>query len=146
MLSYGYNPLREMELLRRELDRVFDDAMYGGRATRTARGVNAPAINLVDAGEALVLEADLPGFTEEQLTINLTANVVSIEGAREVSPPEGYSAHRRERGSYRFARSFGLPTKVDPEKTRASLKHGVLTLEMPKLPEARPRNISIKVR
>ncbi len=145
MLSAGMNPFREMELLRRELDRVFDDAMYRGRGpVGFIRNVNQPAVNLIDTGESLVLEADIPGLSEEQIKINLTTNVVSLSGERNEAAPEGYSVHRRERGKYSFARSFSLPTKVDPEKTRASLKHGVLTLEMPKMPESRPRSISIK--
>ena len=69
---------------------------------------------------------------------------MTIKGERQDSAPEGYSVHRKERGAFRFTRSFALPAKVDVEKVQAVLKHGVLTVTLPKAKEAQPRQISVK--
>jgi HSP20 family protein len=52
--------------------------------------------------------------------------------------------HRQERGQLRFARSFGLPARIDTEKVTATVKHGVLTVTLPKHPESQPKSISVK--
>jgi HSP20 family protein len=67
-----------------------------------------------------------------------------LKGERKVTPPEGYGVHRSERSSYRFARTFELPAKIDADKVEASLEHGVLTVKLPKAAEARPKQITVK--
>jgi HSP20 family protein len=69
---------------------------------------------------------------------------VTLKGERKVDVPEGLSVHRRERHAVRFAKSFELPTRVDADKVTATLKHGVLTLTLPKVAEAQPRQINVK--
>jgi HSP20 family protein len=103
-----------------------------------------PRVDLHDAGTSLVLTAEVPGLAAKDLQIQLENDVLTLSGERKVATPEGYTAHRRERGSLSFTRSFNLPVKVDGEKTIATLKDGVLTLEMTKLAEAQPRQIAIR--
>jgi HSP20 family protein len=67
-----------------------------------------------------------------------------ISGERRTSVPAGYVAHRQERGSYTFSRSFALPCPVDPEKASAAVRDGVLTVTLEKAAEARPRQITVK--
>ena len=67
----------------------------------------------------------------------------SMRGERKVEVPHGYSEHRRERSAVSFAKSFQLPARVDADKVTAILKHGVLTLTLPKAAEAQPRQISV---
>ncbi|RYZ03561.1 MAG: Hsp20/alpha crystallin family protein [Myxococcales bacterium] len=122
--------------LRRELDRLFGDFE---RATN-----QGSALGFEDDGKSFVLRADVPGLTESDFEISVANNTVTLKGERKVEAPEGYSQHRRERSAVRFAKSFQLPARVDADKVTATLKHGVLTLTLPRAAEAQPRQISVK--
>jgi HSP20 family protein len=103
-----------------------------------------PRISFVDTGASLVLEADLPGLTEKDVQLTIHQDVLSMSGERRSDAPQGYVAHRQERAPVKFARSFTLPCKVDPERSTAVIKNGVLTLTLPKAVEAQPRQIAVK--
>jgi len=131
--------------LRREMNRLFFDYerwMPGGPTEGAARVW--PRAVLEDTGSALVLRAEVPGVQEKDLELKVDESTVSLKGERAEANPEGYSVHRKERAAYRFARSFALPTKVDSEQAEAVLKHGVLTVTLPKAKEAQPRQISVR--
>jgi HSP20 family protein len=70
--------------------------------------------------------------------------VLTLSGARKTAVPEGHSAHRQERPSFEFSRSYALPAKVDADKTHATLKNGVLTITLEKAPEVKPRQITVR--
>lgn len=124
--------------LRRELDRLFGDF------ERSANAPTTSAVTFEDDGTSFVLRADVPGLTENDFQISVAGNTVTLRGERKLDVPEGHSVHRRERRPFRFAKSFELPTRVDAEKTTATLKNGVLTLTLPKVADAQPRQISVK--
>ena len=125
-----------LDELRRRMDHYFADEPPWRTEGDTPRS-NWPAVRIRDAGASLVLSAELPGVSENDLVLTLT-------GARRADAPEGYSVHRQERASLRFSRSFTLPCKVDPERSSASLKDGVLTVTVPKAPDAQPRQIAVR--
>jgi HSP20 family protein len=122
--------------LRRELDRLF------GEFERNAS--QGSPVSFEDDGSAFVLRADVPGLTEADFQISVAGNTVTLKGERKLEVPEGHSVHRRERSAVRFAKSFELPARVDAEKVTATLKHGVLTLTLPRAAELQPRQISVK--
>lgn len=132
-----------MDQLRRRMDRVFDDFDRGATPEPATGG--APRVNFHDTGNAFVLQADLPGVQEKDLSLSLEQDVLTLSGQRRSDAPEGYAAYRQERAPYRFTRSFALPAKVDPEKTLAVLKDGVLTVTLEKAPEVKPRQIAVRV-
>ena len=128
---------------RRRMDRAFEG--YGRRGAEPAWEQTAwPRLTLQDTGEKLMLLAEVPGLSDKDVELNLDQNVLTLAGRRQVRAPEGYSVHRQERESVDFSRSFTLPCKVDPEKVSATVKHGLLTVEMAKAPEAKPRQITVK--
>jgi HSP20 family protein len=131
----GYAPQAQ---LRRELDRLF------GEFERAVTPSSVAALSFDDDGANFVLHADVPGLTENDLDISVTGNTVTLRGERKVDVPEGYSEHRRERSAVSFAKSYQLPARVDSDKVSAVLKHGVLTLTLPKAAEAQPRQISVR--
>lgn len=139
-----------MDELRRRMDRVFDEydapprAQLRGEFDGVPRYAQGPRIHLFDTGKTFVVKADLPGMTEKDLQLSLTHDVLTLSGERRSDAPEGYTVHRKERASARFSRSFTLPSKVDPERTAAVLKNGVLTLTLSKAAEAQPRQIAVK--
>jgi HSP20 family protein len=128
-----------LEDFRRRMDRLFDG--YGVEGAPTSG--HGPRMAFRDEGSALVLSAELPGLAEGDVKLTVNQDVLTLEGERRVQVPEGYAAHRQERGPMRFSRSFTLPCKVDAEHTQASLRDGVLKVTLPKAPEARPRQIAV---
>lgn len=135
-----------MEDFRRRVEQLFGEFESSwmhdwGAGLRTA---SWPRAELRDTGAALTLSAELPGMSERDVHLTVNGQVVTLEGERRDEVPEGYSVHRRERAQVRFARSFTLPCKIDPERVEASLENGVLTVTLPKAPEARPRQIAVR--
>lgn len=135
---------RELDVLRREMDRVFDDF---GRTPAQRRATQRawPRIELADTGSALVLRAEVPGVSNEDLKVQVDQSTLTLQGARRTAQPEGYDGHRRERAPYEFTRSFTLPVKIDAEQAKATLKQGVLTLTLPKAAEVQPRQIKVSL-
>ena len=139
-----------MDDWRRRMDRAFGDFQVPFAPAGTFEDpwslseATWPRVNLHDTGTSLQLTAEVPGLTAKDIQIQLENDVLTVSGERKVQAPQGYTAHRRERSSTSFTRSFSLPVKVDPEKVIAALKDGVLSLDMPKVPAAQPRQIAIR--
>jgi HSP20 family protein len=136
-----------MDELRRRMDRLWN--AYDTEPTEwprifEGRTVAWPRVNVFDTGASLVVVAEVPGLSEREIQLTINQDVLTLKGERRSDAPDGYSVHRQERSPVRFARSFTLPTKVDPEKTTATVKHGVLTITLPKAPEAQPRQITVR--
>jgi HSP20 family protein len=129
--------------LRRSMDRVWDDYETDAIPS-TSVAVSWPKFSIADAGQNLVLKADMPGMSEKELQLTLSTDSLSIAGERKVDAPEGYSVHRQERSGAKFSRSFALPCRVDAERTSAVVKDGVLTITLAKAAEAQPRQIAIR--
>lgn len=135
-----------MEDFRRQMT-----AAFGAHDDREQTGLlgfgNAtawPNVSLWDNGPALVLTADVPGMTDQDIQISVHQDVLTLTGERQGKAPEGYGVERQERGRARFSRSFALPTRVDNDKATAEVKNGVLTVTLPKHPDAQPRQIAVR--
>ena len=109
-------------------------------------GATWPPVNLYDNGKELMVRAEVPGLSEKDIQITGNQDTLTISGGRKVDVPEGYSVHRQEREAVSFSRSFSVPCKVDLERASASVKDGVLSITLPKAPEAQPRQITVKAR
>jgi HSP20 family protein len=139
------DPFGEMRGLLRQVDEVFRDFDRPARGRGPGLVPDAwPSVDLRDDGEELVIQADVPGMTDKDISIEATGQSLTIRGERQIEPPEGYQAHRRERTSVKFARSFALPHPIDLDAVTASVKNGVLTVRATKLAEARPKQIAVK--
>jgi HSP20 family protein len=144
MIGYFTDLDRNFELmnqLRRRLDRVFEEA--DGERGWTASD-QFPRTNVYDTGKAFVVQSEVPGLTDKDVTLTLTQDVLTISGERKVEVPEGYSVHRREREPMQFSRSFAFPAKADAEKVNATIKDGLLTVTVDKAAEVQPRQISVR--
>lgn len=133
-----------MDLLRSRMNRVLTDfdRSYGGSYGWVV-SEGTPRTNLYDAGNHFEIKAEVPGMTKDDLNIRIQGNYLEISGTRKSDAPEGYKAHRVERGATSFTRSFTLPADVDTEKVGASLKDGILSLTLPKAEAAKPKQIAI---
>lgn len=133
-----WDPFEMMrEMLRWEPFREFEPMMR-------PEGVWTPAFDVKETKEAFLFKADVPGLKEEDLDISITGNRLTVTGKREEEKKEEnerYYSYERNYGS--FSRTFTLPEGVDLDHIRAEMKEGVLTLNVPKLPEVQPKKISI---
>jgi len=130
--------------LRNELERVFFGQACGGDSACYGATQAASDFEFKDEGSHLRLTASLPGLSEKELELKLTADRVMLRGERRVSVPEGYKVRRNERQSYIVERNVRLPVRIDPDKAEASLVNGVLTVTLPKAEAAQPRSITVR--
>jgi len=133
--------LAVMDEMRRRLGNLFGEL---DQQPATQLSGSWPRANLFDAGNALVAVLEVPGLTEDDLEIEGHQDALTVSGRRALPTPEGYRVHRSERIPGRFSRAFGLPCKVDLEKTKARLKDGILTVTLEKASEAQPRKITVQ--
>jgi HSP20 family molecular chaperone IbpA len=112
------------------------------RRREPAGSRRVPAVDIYEREEGMVLLADVPGVREKDLDIQVAEHVLTIEGRRE--RPSGGTVHVDEPGAGDYRREFRLSDDLDPAGIRATLRHGVLRLEIPKSERLRPRSIPIK--
>lgn len=131
---------------RHEFDRLFGDFLnqWGGFEQRLPVSPGYPSLNVWEDGEAIVVEAEVPGLKSDDLDIAVVANQLTIKGRREtVAASRTGAYHRRERGTGEFVRELTLPAEVDAENVQASLVDGVLQVRLPKSAAAKPRRIPV---
>lgn len=132
--------------MRRQMDRLWDDAAGESGLSRVSplSAATWPRVDIFDAGAELIVVADIPGVDEKNLELSLHDGVLTLSGERTSNVPEGYVAHRVERRTPRFKRSFTLPVAVDPKRTVATFKDGVLEVKLAKAEEVKPRRIAVR--
>ena len=145
MAIVRWEPLREFSTLQNEMNRLFN-TVFDTPAPAGNGGLRRwlPAMDLVESGDHFVLRADLPGLSEEDVTIEVEDRVLTISGERKAEHElikEGY--HRVERAFGAFSRSLTLPEGIDAEAVQASFDRGVLEVRIPKPEERKPRKITI---
>jgi HSP20 family protein len=146
MAMVRWNPARDLVTMRDEMNRLFGE-VFGRAATDEGSwyaGAWTPPVDIFETEEALVLKAELPGFTKDDISIELKENALTLRGERKhtmEAKEENY--HRRERTYGAFQRSFMLPTTVDQNNVQATYKDGVLELRLPKVEAAKPKRIAI---
>jgi HSP20 family protein len=141
-----WNPARDLLSVRDEMNRLFNQAFgrTGGDVESWLSGSWVPPVDIFETNDMLVIKAELPGFTKEDLHVEINENTLTLKGERRSDATvkeEQY--HRRERTYGAFQRSFLLPAVVDQGKVQATYKDGVLELHLPKAEAAKPKRISI---
>jgi len=126
--------LRGFDQLFREFDRDVPLTSFGA----------VPA-QLTEEDERFVLKAEVPGLTDKDVKVDLHDGALTITAERPVEVPEGYAARRRERSALKFSRTYILGDRVDPEKTTAEIKDGVLTVSLAKAANQKKKSIPVKV-
>jgi len=140
---WGWSPFDQLTSLRDEINRLFESPVSNGNSD--AFNAWAPALDLFEDKESLVLRAEVPGLKKEDIDISLHENTITISGERRNEKKyEGSETSREERVFGRFTRSLQLPKQVDAGKVKASYKDGILTVTLQKAEEAKPRQIAIQ--
>ena len=137
--SFGLSPVFG---LRREIDRLFDDAFVGRGGGATWQ----PAVDIQETARELRLDVELPGLREEDVEIEVENGILSVRGQKSAErKEEGEEGryHLVERSYGSFFRSFQLPQGVDAEQIAADFESGVLRIRIPKAALPQPRRIQI---
>jgi HSP20 family protein len=148
MASRGF--FDELNSLRREIDDAFRVAGVPRPVATTFLAPHSarrfPLINLSEDEGQICLDALLPGIDPKELQLSLLRETITITGARQ-SPAErtGVLVHRNELGSGKFSRTVDLPSEIDPDRTSAEYRDGVLRILMAKSEHSKPRKIEVKV-
>jgi HSP20 family protein len=151
-----WDVIREMDALRREVDRAFRDAGLGRiRSPRfdvsflPGRGARAyPLLNVSEDEQAYRVEALAPGIDLDSLQVSVLENRLTVSGEKKATDGGDVAAdayHRVERAAGRFARQIALPGLVEAAKVDASYRDGILEITLPKAESARPREIEVRV-
>ena len=148
MSMVRWDPFREFAQLQDRINRVFTDA-YGrsGDDGLMNTGAWVPPVDIHENGNhELVLTAELPDMTREDIDITVDNGTLTIRGEKKLSHDvKEEQFHRIERRYGAFSRSFTLPQTVDTAKVGAEYRNGVLTVRLPLREEAKPRQIKVDV-
>ena len=135
-------PIREVSTLQDRVNSLFQD--FAGDGQTVTAAAFAPAVDVYENGEKVVLKLDVPGIKEEDLDIRVENQTLSVRGERKFEAEEKEENFQRvERHYGSFYRSFTLPTSVDTENIAATYDAGVLKLELKKKASAQPRQIKV---
>lgn len=135
------NPWRELDTLTNRLNRLFDG---GDWPTPSSGGDWVPAVNVEESQDELLLTAELPGMSRDDVELELENNILTIRGERaEERASDERRFHLWERRYGTFQRSFTLPRTVSADDISADFENGLLKVHMPKAPEAKGRRIEI---
>jgi HSP20 family protein len=140
------DPFRDMSDIQSEVNRLFDN-FFGRPSQSQGSGMErvwAPAVDMYETRDELVVTAEVPGLNEKDIHLSITGDMLTIKGERnwneEVKQEQFY---RSERWFGRFERSLPLTVPVQADKVKASYRDGVLTVKLPKAEEIKPKEIKI---
>jgi len=144
-LALRTNPMLDITSdFTREADRLFSDFINRGIFRLSDEW--APGVDVIETKDEVVVRAEVPGMTKEDISVTLQDNVLTLRGEKKQEQAQnGATYHRVERMYGSFVRSFTLPTLVLADKVRAHYKNGVLEITLPKAEEVKPKEISITV-
>ncbi len=140
-----WEPFDEMMSLRESMDRLFGD-FFTRRPRGAAPLVWQPATEVFETDSEIVVKAELPGIDPKSVTVTITAEGLCIKGEAKADHEEkGRNYYRRELRYGAFQRTVPLPTEVKSEETKASFRHGILEVKVPKAERVRPKTVKVEV-
>jgi|PlaIllAssembly_1097288.scaffolds.fasta_scaffold05637_2 HSP20 family protein len=141
-----WNPWNELVSLRERMNRMFEDSLFRPERHEDGVGLGAwsPAVDMFEKDDKFVIKAELPGLDKKDVNVDLQNGVLTLKGERKhESEVKEENFYRREMSYGKFMRSFRLPADVDADKIRAEFQNGLLTVEVPKPEEHKPKQIKV---
>src|ERR1700720_3753467 len=138
-------PFRGISTLQDQFNRLFNES-FRNHTEESAITTWAPAVDIYETPNELVVKADLPDVNEKDIDIRVENNLLTVRGERKFEKnvaEDNYLRVERTYGS--FSRSFSLPNTVNSEAIHAEYKNGVLTVNLPKREESKPRQVKVSV-
>ena len=140
-----FQPFRGVTTLQDQINRLFRESLDHS-SDESNLTPWAPAVDIYETEQNLVVKADLPDIKPEELDIRVENNILTIRGERKFETSVNENNYLRVERSYgSFSRSFSLANTVNTEAIQADYKNGVLTLSIPKREEAKPKQIKVRV-
>ena len=141
-----WEPFREMTNLQSTLNRILTQEYAQSGDDLMASGSFLPPVDIYEDENHFKLHFEVPGMNEKDIDIRLENNTLTVRGERKFQNEQKEENFRRvERRYGAFARSFTLPNTVDAEKVAAHYENGVLTVELAKRAEAKPKQIKVNI-
>ncbi len=150
MAIVRWDPFRDVTTLQDRMNRLFDQALSRTRADEEeglAASTWVPAVDIFETADSIVMKAELPGVSRENIDIQVRDNTLTLKGERKFErevKDENYLRIERSYGA--FHRAFGLATVIQQDKIKAVFKDGVLEVTMPKAEEAKPKQVKVEVK
>jgi HSP20 family protein len=136
-----YNPYRALSELQQQMEQLWQQSAH--RSNQESANW-MPAVDIYETDNELVLLGELPGMAESDFKVSVENSVLTLSGTRKLAAEK--KLHRQERPAGNFQRSFTLPANFDQGKISAAYNNGVLQIKLPKKAEAKPRQITVKVK
>jgi len=143
-----WDPFRDVSALQDRINRIFNESF--GRSRDFEDEVSLydwrPPVDIYETGEGIVLKIELPGVNKDDVSVEVKDNVLTIKGERLLDPAiKDESYYRKERSFGKFNRSFSLQELIKPDLIKASFKDGVLTVEIPRPEEEKPKQVTVNI-
>ena len=145
MTLVKWEPFRDLMAMQDRMTRLIDETFSRIWKEDMAQGVWSPPVDILERGDEVVLKADLPGVTQNEIDIRVEEGTLTIQGERKFvkeSPEENYVQIERPYGTFR--RTFSIPRTIDQESIKASYKDGVLRIILPRRQEIQPKQIVVE--
>ena len=140
-----FQPFSRFSGLHHQVNQILNETVRN-QAEEPALATWAPAVDIYETPNELVVKADLPDVDEKDIDVRVENNLLTVRGERKFEKAvseENYLRVERTHGA--FSRSFSLPNTVNPEAIQAEYKNGVLTVNLPKREESKPRQVKVNV-
>jgi HSP20 family protein len=140
-----FQPVRGISTLQDQFNRLFSETFHN-QAEESAVTAWAPAVDIYETANELVVKADLPDVNEKDIDVRVENNLLTIRGERKLEKSVSEESYLRIERTYgAFSRSFSLPNTVSAEAIGAEYKNGTLTVTLPKREESKPRQVKVAV-
>src|SRR6266853_197006 len=141
-----YEPFSGLSTLHDQVNRLFNETMFRGQGEDSAITTWAPAVDIFETPNELVVKADLPDVDEKDIDSRVENNLLTIRGERKFEKSVSEDNYLRvERAYAAFSRSFSLSNTVNAGAIHAEYKNGVITVNLPKREESKPRQVKVSV-
>jgi HSP20 family protein len=146
MAIVRWDPFRDLLSMQERMNRLFDES-FSRRREDEPMGMTtwSPAVDIYETENTIVVKAELPGLTKEEIDVQIHDGILTLKGERKFEKEvkeENY--HRIERAYGGFQRSFSLPTSIEEDKIKAAFKDGVLEVILPKAEAVKPKQIKVE--
>ena len=148
MAIVKWDPFRDVAELQNRINRMFDESFGRSHESDDEMNLRAwrPAVDIYEIENGIVLAVELPGVSKKSVSVEVKDDVLTLKGERLLDPEikdENY--YRKERSFGKFNRSFSLQETIKPDLIKASFKNGVLTVEIPRPEEEKPKQITVDI-
>ena len=148
MAIVRWDPFRDVEVLQDRINRIFNESFGRSRDLDDEVGLYdwRPPVDIYETAAGIVLKVELPGVNKDDVSVEVKDNVLTLKGERLLDPEikdEHY--YRKERNFGKFNRSFSLQEPLKPDLIKASFKDGVLTVEIPRPEEEKPKQVTVDI-